>query len=229
MLTTVARLPAPPRLRLAQAPLRERAPGAWPRVHAQREWVWISILDMRIAAVQPAVAGGRRRHHVRSAVGICGVHDCKHHRRDPSGGRRAQPRGRERPVSARNRRARERGDGGRFRRWRPCPRREERWSRGQPGSWSAPTWEAGKSACSSTATSERLHTQRHRSFRSFLPAASPPSRTHLSKPSTLPTTTTGNGVRRRGTRGLAAAELVRPSSLTTDLRTQWRFSVCSAR
>jgi hypothetical protein len=38
---------APLRLR-AQAPPKERTPGARPRAHAQREWAWIGILDMRI-------------------------------------------------------------------------------------------------------------------------------------------------------------------------------------
>ena len=62
----------------------------------------------RAAAVQAAVGGGRERHHVGAVVGVCGVHE--HDRRDARGGRRAQPRGRERPVRARKRRTRERAD-----------------------------------------------------------------------------------------------------------------------
>jgi hypothetical protein len=46
-LTTGLPARAPLRLR-AQAPPKERTPGARPRAHAQREWAWIGILDMRI-------------------------------------------------------------------------------------------------------------------------------------------------------------------------------------
>ena len=46
-LTTGPSARAPLRLR-AQAPPKERTPGARPRAHAQREWAWIGILDMRI-------------------------------------------------------------------------------------------------------------------------------------------------------------------------------------